>query len=249
MHGEVSGPAGTPGYSIAIVTLDAHAAGPAARIAPRLQQDFPGLTLSIHAAAEWAEKPEALAAAREAIGRADIVIANLLFIEEHINAVLPELQAARERVDAFVGMIADPSIVKLTKMGDLDMQKPASGPMALLKKLRGASKEQGNSGESQMRMLRTIPKMLKFVPGKAQDLRAWFLSMQYWLGGSDDNLEQMVRYLVSRYSANRAWHRIHAKAPIEYPEVGLYHPSLPDRITTDPNDLPAPRAPRSRWAS
>ncbi|SNT13870.1 cobaltochelatase CobN subunit [[Luteovulum] sphaeroides subsp. megalophilum] len=240
MHGEVSGPAGTPGYSIAIVTLDAHAAGPAARIAPRLQQDFPGLTLSIHAAAEWAEKPEALAAAREAIGRADIVIANLLFIEEHINAVLPELQAARERVDAFVGMIADPAIVKLTKMGDLDMQKPASGLMALLKKLRGASKEQGNSGESQMRMLRTIPKMLKFVPGKAQDLRAWFLSMQYWLGGSDDNLEQMVRYLVSRYSANRAWHKVHAKAPIEYPEVGLYHPSLPDRITTDPNDLPRP---------
>ncbi|MGP3697373.1 magnesium chelatase subunit H [Rhodobacter sp. NSM] len=240
MRGEVSGSAGTPGYNIVIVTLDAHAAGPAARIAPRLRQEFPGLTLSIHAAAEWAEKPEALAAAREAIGRANMVVANLLFIEEHINAVLPELQAARERCDAFVGMIADPAIVKLTKMGDLDMQKPASGPMALLKKLRGSSKESGNTGESQMRMLRTIPKMLKFVPGKAQDLRAWFLSMQYWLGGSDDNLEQMFRYLVSRYSSNREWHKVHAKAPIEYPEVGLYHPRLPNRITTDANDLPRP---------
>ena len=108
MRGEVSGSAGVTGYNIVIVTLDAHAAGPAARIAPRLRQDFPGLTVSIHAAAEWAEKPEALVKAKQAINSADIVIANLLFIEEHINAVLPELQAARERVDAFVGMIADP---------------------------------------------------------------------------------------------------------------------------------------------
>ena len=47
-------------------------------------------------------------------------------------------------------------------------------------------------------MLRRLPKILRFIPGKAQDMRAWFLSMQYWLGGSDDNIESMVRYLVSR---------------------------------------------------
>ena len=48
------------GYNIVVVTLDQHAAGPAARIAPRLTKDFPGLTISIHAAAEWAENPAAL---------------------------------------------------------------------------------------------------------------------------------------------------------------------------------------------
>ena len=31
-----------------------------------------------------------------------------------------------------------------------------------------------------------------------------------------------------------------AAAPIDYPEVGLYHPDLPDRITTNPDDLPRP---------
>ena len=42
-------PAG--GYSVVIVTLDAHAAGPAARALPRLRRDFPGLRVTVLAAA------------------------------------------------------------------------------------------------------------------------------------------------------------------------------------------------------
>ena len=231
---------GVTGYHIAIVTLDAHAAGPAARIAPRLAVDFPGLTISVHAAAEWAENPAALCEARASVDRADMVVANLLFIEEHITAILPWLQRARDRADAFVGVIADPQIVKLTRMGILDMSQPASGPMALLKKLRGNKQPSGSSGEKQMSMLRRLPKILRFIPGTAQDLRAWFLSMQYWLGGSDDNMESMVRYLVGRYAKGRDWKAPRAAAPIDYPEVGLYHPDLPARITTRAADLPRP---------
>jgi magnesium chelatase subunit H len=230
----------TASYHIAIVTLDAHAAGPAARIAPRLAADFPGLTISVHAAAEWAENPAALCAARESVERADLVVANLLFIEEHITAILPWLQRARDRVDAFIGVIADPQIVKLTRMGDLDMSQPASGPMALLKKLRGNKQPSASSGEKQMTLLRRLPKILRFIPGTAQDLRAWFLSMQYWLGGSDDNIESMIRYLVGRYAKGRDWKAPRAAAPIDYPEVGLYHPDLPARITTRAADLPRP---------
>lgn len=226
-------------YRFVIVTLDAHAAGPASRIAPRLAKDFPGIEVSVHAAAEWAENPAALAAAKAAVNSADFVVANLLFIEEHINAILPELQAARPRVDGFLGVIADPAIVKLTKMGDLDMSKPASGAMALLKKLK-PSKEKSGAGKDQMAMLRRLPKILRFIPGKAQDLRAWFLSMQYWLGGSDDNMEQMIRFLLGRYAPRDGWKGATAKAPIDYPEVGLYHPSLPQRITTNLSDLPRP---------
>ena len=69
-------------YRFVIVTLDAHAAGPAARVAPRLARDFPGIEVSVHAAAEWAENPSALARARAAVAEANIVVANLLFIEE-----------------------------------------------------------------------------------------------------------------------------------------------------------------------
>ncbi len=95
-----------------------------------------------------------------------------------------------------------------------------------------------------MKLLRRLPKILKFIPGKAQDLRAWFLTMQYWLGGSDDNVEQMVRFLVGSYASDRAFKGTKAAAPIDYPEVGLYHPDLPGhRIVTDVKALPQPLNP------
>ncbi len=231
-------------YRFVVVTLDAHAAGPAERVLPKLERDFPGLEVSIHAAAEWANNPDALAAAQRDIDRADIVVANLLFLEEHINAVLPQLRAARERADAFVGVIADAQIVKLTRMGDLDMSAPPSALGKLMRKLRGSKDGKPASGKSQMSMLRRLPKILRFVPGKAQDMRAWFLSMQYWLGGSDDNIESMIRFLVGRYASRPDWNAVTAAAPIDYPEVGLYHPDMADpehgRITTDPARLPRP---------
>ena len=237
-----------PGYRVVIVTLDSHAAGPAARVTDRLSREFPGLNVSVHAAAEWGENPAALEEARIAVRHGDIIIANLLFIEEHITAILPDLQARRDHCDAMIGVISAKEVVQLTRMGELDMTKPASGPMKLLKKLRG-SKEGTNgapkgSGEKQMKMLRRLPKILKYIPGKAQDLRAWFLTMQYWLGGSDDNVEQMVRFLVGTYASDTAFRGAKAAAPIDYPEVGLYHPDLPGhRITTDVTDLPNPDNP------
>jgi magnesium chelatase subunit H len=237
----------TPGalpYRVVILTLDSHAAGPCARVAERMAEDFPGLELSVHAAAEWGECDAALARARTAIGSADIVIANLLFLEEHINAILPDLEARRDHCDAMAGIIADGQIVKCTRMGTLDMAAPESGTRKLLKKLRGASKSGGagpsknDDGARKMRMLRRLPRILKLIPGKAQDLRAWFLVMQYWLGASDDNIEAMVRFLISRYCHREDWRGVRAPAPLEYPETGLYHPDLTTRITTDPADLP-----------
>ncbi|WP_372890162.1 magnesium chelatase subunit H [Rhodosalinus sp.] len=232
-----------PGYRVTIITLDAHAASACRRVAERLSPEFPGLDVSLHAAAEWGETPGAFERAVEAVESADIVIANLLFLEEHVKPILPHLEAARERCDAMAGVIADAQIVRLTKMGTLDMSAPDSGMRKLIKKLRGSSKPSGDSGESKMKMLRRLPKILRFVPGKAQDLRAWFLVMQYWLGGSDDNIESLLRFLMSRYCRHEAWRGGEAPAPVEYPEVGLYHPDLAERITEDPAALPAPEAP------
>jgi len=79
---------------------------------------------------------------------------------------------------------------------------------------------------------------LKYIPGKAQDLRAWFMVMQYWLAGSDDNVEAMLRFLISRYSRVDSWRGGRAPAPIEYPDVGIYHPDIRGHITTDPTQIP-----------
>ena len=232
----------TRAYNIAIITLDSHAAGPVARASLNLAKDFPGLSVTVHAAAEWAETPQALVETKQAIADADMVVANLLFLEEHIQPIIGDLRAVRDKVDGMVGVIADAEIIKLTKIGKLDMGKPASGLMKLLKSLKPKSEDsEVEKGEKRMQQLRRLPKMLKLVPGKAQDLRSWFLVMQYWLGGSDDNIESMVRYLLGKYAKGREeWLGAEAEAPIEYPDVALYHPDLPQRITTDIADMPRP---------
>lgn len=235
-----------PGYRVVIVTLDSHAAGPAERAMETLSRDYPGLSLSIHAAAEWGETPGAFEAAEEAVLNADIVVANLLFLEEHVARILPALRARRPDCDAMIGVVADADIVKLTRMGALDMSAPATGAMKFLKKLRGSSKPSSNSGQKNMTLLRRLPKILKYIPGKSQDLRAWFLVMQYWLGGSDDNVEAMIRFLLNRYAKDTGWKAApEAAAPVEYPDVGLYHPDLPERITTDPDRVPGPAEPKA----
>jgi propionyl-CoA carboxylase alpha chain len=146
----------------------------------------------VHAAAEWSENPAALDAARASVLTGDIIIANLLFLEEHVQAILPVMRERRDHCDAMLGVIADTQLVNLTRIGSLDMSKPSSGAMAILKKLKPKTKR-SSSAEASMKILRRLPQILKFLPGKFQDLRAYFLTMQYWLAGSDDNVEQMIR--------------------------------------------------------
>ncbi len=225
-----------------IVTMDSHLSTATARAGQRLRRDYPGLRLEIHAADEWGSDPQALARCQEAIAHGDIIVVTMLFLEDHFLPLLPALQARREQCDALICAMSAAEVVRLTRMGRFTMDGKQTGPMAFLKRLRGNKKKTATAGAEQMRMLRRIPQMLRFVPGTAQDVRAYFLSLQYWLAGSEDNILNMVRYLVGRYAAGpRAVLQSSAKVdmPVEYPEVGVYHPRLRNRFTERAEELPA----------
>jgi magnesium chelatase subunit H len=224
---------------VAIVTLDKHLSGAVDRAEARLAQD--GISIDFHAASEWDRDSRAIDRAKTDIARADIVLVTMLFLDDHIKAVLPALEARREQCDAMLGLMSGAEIVRLTRLGGYRMDAPARGPMALLKRLRGKTKPGGSSGAGQMTMLRRLPKILRFIPGAAQDVRAYFLTLQYWLAGSDDNVVAMVRALVDRYAdgARRPLRgTVPADPPRNYPEVGLYHPELAGRITERLEALP-----------
>jgi magnesium chelatase subunit H len=224
-----------------VVTLDRHLSGVFNRAAVELSRDIPGLTVSLHAATDWAENPEALASCLADIAQGDIILATMLFMEDHVRAVLPALEARREHCDAMIGALSAGEIIRLTKLGPFRMDGSDKGPLALLKRLRGSKTK--SSGSGQMAVLRRLPKILRFIPGGAQDLRAYFLTMQYWLSGSQDNLAALVRFLVGRYAdgprqALRG--RVQGAPPKDYPEVGLYHPRAAGRIVERLDALPAP---------
>ena len=101
-----------------------------------------------------------------------------------------------------------PEIVKLTRIGRFNMDGTQRSPLDFLKKLRGGGKGKPPSvGAKQMAMLRRIPRILRFIPGAAQDVRAYFLTLQYLLAGSDDNVANLVRFLIGRYADGHAHRR------------------------------------------
>ncbi len=226
---------------IVLVTMDSHLSSAAARAETELRRDIPGLTLAVHSADQFAADPDRLAACHADIARGDIVIATMLFLEDHIRAVQPALAARREHCDAMLCCMSAGEVTKLTRLGRFDMAVEAKGVMALLKRLRGGKAKPGaTAGQSQMKMLRRLPKLMRFIPGTAQDMRTYFLALQYWLAGSEQNLANLVRMLVDRYAAGdrKPATALAVAAPVEYPDLGLYHPRVPGHITARLQDLP-----------
>ena len=234
---------------VVVITMDNHLVSAAERARANLRPQLPGLRLSLHAAADWSADPASLQRCLDDIAQGDIVLATMLFMEEHFLPVLEALKARRDHCDAMVCAMCAGEVSRLTRMGKFTMDGSGGGLLALLRRLRGNAgkapagdaKTPAGAGERQMRMLRRLPKLLRFIPGTAQDVRAYFLVLQYWLAGSQDNIAAMVHFLVDRYADGpRRGLRGRARPadPIEYPEVGLYHPRMPGRLSADLADLP-----------
>ena len=226
---------------VVLVTLDNHVSGAWSRAAHALSKQAPALQVSSHAATEWDRDPAALEETCAAIAKGDIVLVTMLFLEAHIEAVRGALEARCDDCEAMICCMSAPEIMRLTRMGRFRMDTEATGALALLKRMRGGGDKTGRSaGAQQMTMLRRLPRLLRFIPGTAQDVRAYFLTLQYWLAGSETNLARMMAFLIHRYAGDT-----HAamrdtltyEPPLEYPDTGLYHQRLPDRISDDSKQL------------
>ena len=226
---------------VVIVTMDSHLSSAVRRAQAVLSREMPGLVIGFHAASAFAADPRSVDRCNADIAQGDIIIPAMLFMEEHFQPILPALAARSAECDAMVCAMSASEVMKLTRMGRFSMEAGQSGPLALLKKLRGNTKKTGTAGAHQMKMLRRLPQILRFIPGTAQDVRAYFLTLQYWLAGSDDNIVNMIRFLIDRY-ANGARRGLRGltkvAAPTEYPDVGVYHPAMPGRIASSLDRVP-----------
>ena len=231
----------SPAPRVVLITLDNHVSGAWSRAAASVSRRIAGLQVSSHAATDWDRDPASLEKTLSAIDEGDIIIVTMLFLEPHIEAVRTALSARRDTCDALICCMSAPEIMRLTRMGRFKMDGEATGALAVLKRLRGGGDKTGRSaGAQQMSMLRRLPRLLRFIPGTAQDVRAYFLTLQYWLAGSETNLSRLMAFLVQRYATKISEDHRNAlpyEPPVEYPDTGLYHRDIPDRITANPKVL------------
>ncbi len=162
------------------------------------------------------------------IASANIFIASLIFIEDLADKVVAAVEPHREGLDAAIVFPSMPHVMRLNKMGSFSMAQLGQSKSAIAQFMRKRKEKSGSSFQDGMlKLLQTLPKVLKYLPmDKAQDVRNFMLSFQYWLGGSPENLENFLLMLADKYvpSLNQ---KLKFQEPVTYPDMGIWHPLAP----------------------
>ncbi|MEB3355173.1 MAG: magnesium chelatase subunit H [Synechococcales bacterium] len=180
---------------------------------------------------EELRSPENYEAFEQDVASANIFIASLIFIEELADKVVEAVTPHRDRLDAAVVFPSMPQVMRLNKLGSFSMAQLGQSKSAIAQFMKKRKENSGGSFQDAMlKLLRTLPKVLKYLPvEKAQDARNFMLSFQYWLGGSSENLENFLLMLADRYVAAGANGRssLQYAEPVTYPDMGIWHPLAP----------------------
>lgn len=160
---------------------------------------------------------------------ANIFIGSLIFVQDLAELVVGAVKPMREKLDACIIFPSMPDVMRLNKLGSFAMNQLGQTNNAIAQFMRKKKQESGASFEdSMLKLLRTLPKVLKYLPNdKAQDARSFMLSFQYWLGGSVDNIENFLLMITEKYVSAAPEQIVQPAAPVVYPDVGIWHPVAP----------------------
>lgn len=160
---------------------------------------------------------------------ANIFVGSLIFVQDLAEKVVDAVKPIRENLDACIIFPSMPDVMRLNKLGSFQMNQLGRTNSTIAQFMRNKKKESGASFEdSMLKLLRTLPKVLKYLPNdKAQDARSFMLSFQYWLGGSTDNIENFLLMIVDKYVSTAPAPVEEVALPVVYPDVGVWHPVAP----------------------
>jgi magnesium chelatase subunit H len=180
--------------------------------------------------------PENYEAFKRDVAQADIFIASLIFLEDLADKLVAAVEPVRDRLDVAVVFPSMPQVMRLNKMGSFSLSQIGQSK-SMISQFMKKRKEKSGSGfqDAMLKLLRTLPQVLKYLPmDKAQDARNFMLSFQYWLGGSQDNLENFLLMLTDKYVLKGASNgetgssaALQYRDPVTYLDLGIWHPLAP----------------------
>jgi hypothetical protein len=122
---------------------------------------------------------------RRDVSDANVFIGSLIFVQELAEKVTEVVAPLRDQLDAVLVFPSMPEVMRLNKVGSFTMKNLGQSKSVVADFMKKKKQEDGSSFEEGMlKLLRTLPKVLKFLPSdKAADARTFMMSFQYWLGG------------------------------------------------------------------
>merc|ERR1719478_1201131 len=166
------------------------------------------------------------------VGEANIFIGSLIFVQELADKVVEVVEPLRDQLDAVCIFPSMPAVMKLNKIGSFTMASMGQSKNVMSDFMK-KNKPKGTSFQDGMlKLVRTLPKVLKYLPGdKAADARAFMMSLQYWLGGSPENIEALLLNLANNYveeiREKGSLKELVIAEPEVIPDQGIWHPMAP----------------------
>nr|CAA51664.1 protoporphyrin IX:Mg Chelatase [Antirrhinum majus] len=158
---------------------------------------------------------------------ANIFIGSLIFVEELALKVKDAVEKERERLDAVLVFPSMPEVMRLNKLGSFSMSQLGQSKSPFFQLFK-KNKSSAGFADSMLKLVRTLPKVLKYLPSdKAQDARLYILSLQFWLGGSPDNLVNFLKMISGSYIPALKGTKIEYSDPVLYLDTGIWHPLAP----------------------
>lgn len=189
---------------------------------------------------EEIRNPETLEELKQDLQDANVFICSLIFVQELADKLVEVVSPVRDRLDACLCFPSMPDVMKLNKVGSFDLTAITGGPLGdfakQVKDMRNkpleGNKPKASGGafqDSLLKLVRTLPKVLKFLPGdQARDARCFILSLQHWLGGTPENLEAMLMRICGGYVPSLieqgAIDLERIMDPVVIPDQGIWHP-------------------------
>jgi len=171
------------------------------------------------------------------VGEANIFIGSLIFVQELAEKVVEVVEPLRNDLDAVLVFPSMPEVMRLNKVGQFTMKNLGQSKSVVADFMKKKKQEDGSSFEEGMlKLLRTLPKVLKFLPSdKAADARTFMMSFQYWLGGAPENLESMLVMLGQDYVepikvSMAGKEKVVAVEPVLLPDKAIWHPVAPSIV-------------------
>ncbi|XP_073150057.1 magnesium-chelatase subunit ChlH, chloroplastic [Henckelia pumila] len=159
---------------------------------------------------------------------ANVFIGSLIFVEELALKVKVAVEKERERLDAVLVFPSMPEVMRLNKLGSFSMSQLGQSKSPFFQLFKKKNKSSAGFADSMLKLVRTLPKVLKYLPSdKAQDARLYILSLQFWLGGSQDNLVNFLKMISGSYVPALKGTKIPYSDPVLYLDNGVWHPLAP----------------------
>eukprot|EP00929_Paragymnodinium_shiwhaense_P075372 TRINITY_DN3852_c0_g1_i1.p1 TRINITY_DN3852_c0_g1~~TRINITY_DN3852_c0_g1_i1.p1 ORF type:complete len:1473 (+),score=434.92 TRINITY_DN3852_c0_g1_i1:77-4495(+) len=190
---------------------------------------------------EELRSPETAEELKKDLEDANIFVCSLIFVQELAEKLVEILSPVQDKLDACLCFPSMPEVMKLNKLGSFDLAKLSGGPLGsfaeqvknIRKETLGDKKPKpgGAFQDSLLKLVRTLPKVLKFLPGdQAKDARTFILSLQHWLGGTPENLEAMLMRVAGQYVPSLPAGTVDIDSimdPLVLADQGIWHPMAP----------------------